>query len=246
MEQASPSLPQLFGIIPTGQPPIINPTSAPSPTSFVFTLPARPYNHICVFLLPGITLPPSTAAAVYISLPPSSNASTSASTPPFKFLGGIGPGKESAIFKINRDTTPQNSNSNPAPEIDMDADSVPSSTDPQGGITLGISLESADSVSAQMAQLSSSSPSPSINASNPSTSLILSRPSQIPKTDTLLLAQRIIKNAFNFLASFSGNVMDGGNGKGVEVVPLKAFEEWWRKFEVRVRNDPGFLERDGD
>lgn len=40
--------------------------------------------------------------------------------------------------------------------------------------------------------------------------------------------------------------MDGGNGKGVEVVPLKAFEEWWRKFEGRVRNDPGFLERDGD
>ncbi|APA12983.1 hypothetical protein SS1G_08477 [Sclerotinia sclerotiorum 1980 UF-70] len=247
MEQAPPSLPQLFGIIPTGQPPIITPTSAPSPTSFVFTLPARSYNHICVFLLPGITLPHSTAAAVYISLPPSLNASTPASTPPFKFLGGIGPGKESAIFKINSDTTPQNSNPNPAPEIDMDADSNPSSLNPQAEITLGISLESADSVSAQMAQLSSSSASPSsINPSNPSTSLILSRPSQNPKTDTLVLAQRIIKNAFNFLASFSGNVMDGGNGKGVEVVPLKAFEEWWRKFEVRVRNDPGFLERDGD
>ncbi|KAJ8060521.1 hypothetical protein OCU04_010839 [Sclerotinia nivalis] len=245
MEQAPPSLPQLFGIIPTGHPPIITPTSAPSPTSFVFTLPARSYKHICVFLLPGITLPPSTAAAVYISLPPS-NASISADTPPFKFLGGIGPGKESAIFKINRDIIPQNANSNPAPEIDMDADSSPSSPNIQGEITLGISLESADSVSAQMALLSSSSPSPSINPSNPSTSLILSRPSQIPKTDTLLLAQRIIKNAFNFLASFSGNVMDGGNGKGVEVVPLKAFEEWWRKFEGRVRNDPGFLERDGD
>ncbi|KAF7869704.1 hypothetical protein EAF04_004488 [Stromatinia cepivora] len=248
MEQAPPSLPQLFGIIPTGLPLIITPTSAPSSTSFLFTLPARSYQHICVFLLPGITLPPSTAAAVYISLPPS-NASISADTPPFKFLGGIGPGKESAIFKINRDITPQNANSNPnpAPEIDMDADSSPSSPNTQREITLGISLESADSVSAQMAALlSSSSSSPSLNPSNPSTSLILSRPSQIPKTDTLLLAQRIIKNAFNFLASFSGNVMDGGNGKGVEVVPLKAFEEWWRKFEGRVRNDPGFLERDGD
>ena len=58
---------------------------------------------------------------------------------------------------------------------------------------------------------------------------------------TLVLAQRIIKNAFNFLASFSGNVAGG-----VEVVPLKAFEEWWKKFEARVKNDPGFLERDGD
>lgn len=61
------------------------------------------------------------------------------------------------------------------------------------------------------------------------------------KPDTLVLAQRIIKNAFNFLASFSGNV-EGG----IEVVPLKAFEGWWGKFEARVRNDPGFLERDGD
>lgn len=61
------------------------------------------------------------------------------------------------------------------------------------------------------------------------------------KPDTLVLAQRIIKNAFNFLASFSGD-LEGG----IEVVPLKAFEEWWRKFEGRVRNDPGFLERDGD
>jgi hypothetical protein len=52
------------------------------------------------------------------------------------------------------------------------------------------------------------------------------------------LAQRIIKNAFNFLAGFSGTAGQ------VEVVPLKAFEEWWRKFEGRVRSDPGFLERD--
>jgi hypothetical protein len=72
---------------------------------------------------------------------------------------------------------------------------------------------------------------------------VLARTTKPPnKPDTLLLAQRIIKNAFNFLASFSGNV----NG-GVEVVPLKAFEEWWKKFEGRVRSDPGFLERsDGD
>jgi len=59
-----------------------------------------------------------------------------------------------------------------------------------------------------------------------------------PKTK--ILAQRIIKNAFNFLASFAG-----GAG-GSEMVPLKAFQEWWAKFERRVENDPGFLERDLD
>ncbi|KAF7903529.1 uncharacterized protein EAF01_006578 [Botrytis porri] len=240
MEQAPRSLPQLFGIIPTGLPPITTPTSAPSPTSFTFTLPARSYQHICVFILPGITLPPSTAAAVYISLPPSPTGTSS--DPPFKFLGGIGPGKESSIFKINRDVSSPASNN--APEIDMDADF--SSPQIQREITIGISLESAESVSAQMAQISSSHSSSSAGASsNPGTSLVLSRP-QPTNTDTLVLAQRIIKNAFNFLASFSGNIMDAGNGKGVEVVPLKAFEEWWKKFEARVRNDPGFLEKDGD
>ena len=59
---------------------------------------------------------------------------------------------------------------------------------------------------------------------------------------TKVLAQRIIKQAFNFVSSFSGRVGEGG----VEVVPLKAFEEWWRKFERRVDLDPSFLEGEGD
>lgn len=106
-----------------------------------------------------------------------------------------------------------------------------------GEITLGISIESAASVAAQMSTLQPSSPT------NPSNAMVLASSTKA-KPDTLLLAQRIIKNAFNFLASFSGNVQ-GGNG-GIEVVPLKAFEEWWRKFEGRVRSDPGFLERGSD
>ncbi|PQE10180.1 DUF775 domain protein [Rutstroemia sp. NJR-2017a WRK4] len=230
MEQPAP-LPQLFGIIPTGLPPITTPTAAPTPTSFAYTLPARtpPYHHICVFLLPGVTLPRDTAAAVYISLP----SSSSTSTPNFKFLGGIGPGKESAIYKIS---TPSSSQSNS--DLDMDAISPLSTSHPSAEITIGISIESAASVSAQISSL------PSHNQSHSPTSsqqLVLSRPPAPTQTTTLLLAQRIIKNAFHFLASFSGNMENG-----VEVVPLKAFEEWWRKFEGRVRNDPGFLERGGD
>lgn len=73
-------------------------------------------------------------------------------------------------------------------------------------------------------------------AEETSTALTLARR---PPT-TKVLAQRIIKNAFNFLASFAG-----GAG-GSEMVPLKAFREWWVKFERRVENDPGFLERDVD
>jgi len=124
----------------------------------------------------------------------------------------------------------------------MDA---PENGQPGGEVTLGISLESAESVSQQMAALKSQSQSQSQSTSTTSDrqALVLAREKEKP--DTVVLAQRIIKNAFNFLASFSGNV--GGDGRGVEVVPLKAFQEWWRKFEGKVRNDPGFLERgDGD
>jgi hypothetical protein len=108
-----------------------------------------------------------------------------------------------------------------------------------GDITLGISLESAESVAAQIAALHQQPTSTSTSTANSSALVPVNRGGG--KTDTVVLAQRIIKNAFNFLASFSGN-LDGG----MEVVPLKAFEEWWRKFEGKVRSDPGFLERDGD
>ena len=32
-------------------------------------------------------------------------------------------------------------------------------------------------------------------------------------------------------------------GIGRETVPLKAFQEWWKKFEGRIDKDPSFLER---
>jgi hypothetical protein len=239
---ASPTpnpLPQLFGILPTGLPPITTPSASPTPTSFLFTLPPRTYSHIAVFILPGITLPPDSAAAVYLQIPAPQNDPTAG--PQFKFLGGIGTGKESAIFKISGLMSGIGSGS--GGEVDMDAPESGANGQGQGGeVTLGISLESAASVSAQMAALQSSN---TISTpSNHGSALVLSRPNKIPATEQetkVKLAQKIIKNAFNFLASYSGNLQNG-----VEVVPLKAFEEWWRKFEGRVRSDPSFLERDGD
>ncbi|TVY40481.1 Protein OPI10 [Lachnellula occidentalis] len=225
-----PVIPQLFGLIPTGREPILSPSAAPAQTSFVYTIPvvpSRPFSHIVVFLLPGIVLPPNTAAAVYISLP-IANATTG---PNFKFLGGIGPGKESAIFKVSGLTSAANGAGG---EVDMDGP-LPGA----GGaeITIGISVEPADSVSAQMAALLPTNTGAAGAGGEQSAMVLAKAPQQRP--DTLVLAQRIIKNAFNFLASFSGNVAGG-----IEVVPLKAFEEWWKKFEGRVRSDPGFLERD--
>lgn len=95
-----------------------------------------------------------------------------------------------------------------------------------GEINLGVSVEPVQNIQAQMAQLQQTQHQQGEKPRGP---------------DTRLLAQRIIKNAFNFLAGFAGNTANG-----VEVVPLKSFQDWWGKFERRVQNDPGFLERDED
>jgi protein Hikeshi len=207
----------LFGIVPAGQPLVTDPTSAPSEGSFLYSLPtARPFSYITVFLLPGIVLPQDTAAAIYFaSASDVAVATATGQTPNFKFLGGVGPGKESAVFKINVGGA-------------SEAGAI------QGGdVVIGISIEPADYVASRMQELASNK---STMNNNTSTTLVPAAP------ETVVLAQRIIKNAFNFLASFSGQAGPGG----VEVVPLKAFEEWWRKFESRVRSDPSFLERQSD
>lgn len=191
----------LFGIVPAGQPLITEPASSPSPTSLLYSLPtSKPFSHIVVFMLPGVALPPGTAAAIYLATV--SDAAGSASGPNFKFLGAIGPGKESAMFKV---------------------------TAGESGLMIGVSVEAEEVIAPQLQTLAAN------KASNPGASSS-SQPS------TAVLAQRIIQNAFNFLSSFSGAAGPGG----VEVVPLKAFEDWWRKFESRVRSDPSFLEKQSD
>ncbi|KJZ79403.1 hypothetical protein HIM_00872 [Hirsutella minnesotensis 3608] len=189
----------LFGIVPAGQPLITQPTSTLSQASFLYALPAsRPFSHAVVFLLPNVALPPDTAAAIYLSTTAEVEAAASSGvTPPFRFLGGIGPGKESAMFKISA-----------------------GSDSGAGGLVIGVAVERADSVNQRLLELAETKATPS-------------------QPSTAILAQRIIQNAFNFLASFSGSA----GPDGVEVVPLKAFEDWWRKFESRVRSDPSFLER---
>lgn len=194
-----------FGIIPAGLPLITEPSSAPSQTSFLYALPsAKPFSHIVVFLLPGVTLPAGTAAAIYVS----AAADVARGSPDFRFLGGIGPGKESAMFRVGGG---------------------------RGGggaathdLVLGIDVESEAEVGAKLQELAASRGG--------------AGGGETGQPSTAVLAQRIIQNAFNFLASFSGTAGPGG----VEVVPLKAFEAWWRKFESRVKADPSFLEKQQD
>lgn len=197
----------LFGLVPAGLPVITQPTETPSQTSFIYSISTTPksFSHVVIFLLPGVVVPSNTAAAIYLVTPP--DRSQGQEVPNSKFLGGVGPGKESAIFKLND----------------------PSLSASSGGqIILGISIEDAGSVASRITELQAAK-----STAAPGGSLALAQ-----QPSTLVLAQRIIKNAFNFLSSFSGQAGQ------VEVVPMKAFEDWWKKFEGRVRSDPGFLERD--
>lgn len=206
----------LFGLVPAGLPVITQPTETPSQTSFIYSIPTSPksFSHVVIFLLPGVVLPSNTAAAIYLVTPP--DRAQGQEVPNSKFLGGVGPGKESAIFKLN-------------------ASSISASSG--GQIILGISIEDAGSVASRITELQAAKSS---TAAPGSLALVPAgqAQTQTQQPSTLVLAQRITKNAFNFLSSFSGQAGQ------VEVVPMKAFEDWWRKFESRVRSDPGFLERD--
>ncbi|RYP51866.1 hypothetical protein DL768_002834 [Monosporascus sp. mg162] len=227
----------LLGILPAGQPLITQPTSQPTPTSFLYAIPqptttpaAKPFSHLAVFLLPGVAPPDGTAAAIYVAQNSGALLRGESAEPVFRFLGGVGPGKESAVFKLNH-------HSAAAPNGGV-ADGNARDATTSEGVVIGVSFEPAVSVAERIQQQQDQAQRhQQIENGSSSTG---GQHQQQQRPSTQVLAQRIIQNAYNFLSSFSGQVGEGG----VEVVPLKAFQEWWRKFEGRVRSDPTFLERE--
>lgn len=166
-----------------------------------------------MFLLPGSELPVNTGALVFVRLPPASN---------FKLLGALANAKQSAIFKINNLGKGGADGMNGVGDVDAMTDEAPVADGAQQEIVVGISIQEAQKVEEQLAQLKSSS-----------TALVKGQPPTASPVTTKILAKRIIENAFNFLASFGSNT-----------VPLKAFEDWWTKFERKIEMDPSFLERE--
>ncbi|KAH9897302.1 hypothetical protein F4778DRAFT_745172 [Xylariomycetidae sp. FL2044] len=230
--------PPLFGLLPAGQPLLTQPTSQPGPTSYLYLLPQatpsnpKPFSHLSVFLLPGVALPPNTAAAIYAARNSGALLAAGADTAPdFRFLGGVGPGKESAVFRLSPNFFSSPASSSSAAE----AAGVGEGTGAAAAavVVIGIEVEDAASVAERIQRLQNEGAGGAGDKHPP-------QQQQVPSTQ--ILAQRIIQNAFNFLSGFSGKV----GADGIEVVPLKAFQEWWRKFEGRVRSDPSFLERDQD
>lgn len=209
-----------FGVIVSGR-PVLTDARAISETQFAFQIPSVPsFSHIVVFLLPGTTLPDGTAAAVYAQLP---------NTTEFKLLGAIANEKPSAIFKVN------NKAGGPAGGGVGDDDAMVDEGDsaPMNGaippLALGISVEQAAQVATNLEQK---------KVQEAAASSAPARGNEIAlrgqnTTTTKVLAQRIIKNCYDFLTSW-------GSG---DTVPLKAFQAWWTKFESKIERDPGFLER---
>lgn len=216
----------MFALVVAGR-PVITTLQTISQTQFAFTIPSQPtFSHIVVFFLPGNALPADSAAAVYVQMPPSTD---------FKLLGAVGNDKQSAIFKV-RDSSSSVTMALAREGDDAMVDDPPASGaqgDPDMNIVLGISVEPAANIQAQLVAMKAQSQAQS-------SGLELTRHQiQVPPSQkTLRTAQRIIENAFNFLSSFSA----GTNGD--ETVPLKAFRDWWTKFEKKIQLDPGFLDRD--
>ncbi|KAF2829367.1 DUF775-domain-containing protein [Ophiobolus disseminans] len=200
-----------IGVIISGR-PVLTAARVVSETQFAFEIPSQPsFSHIVVFLLPGIALPDGTAAAVYAQLP---------GTPQFKLLGAIANEKPSAIFKVI-DKAGGPAGGGLGDDDAMVDESANNDTTP---LALGISIEPAQQVAAALeAQKAQTAPS---NAGN---AMVLRCQNTVT---TKVLAQRIIKNCYDFLASY-----------GSDTVPMKAFEAWWTKFENKIERDPGFLER---
>ncbi|MCJ1335432.1 hypothetical protein MMC09_000702 [Bachmanniomyces sp. S44760] len=205
----------MFGLILPSRPVLtVENLITISPTQCEFIFPRSPgFSHIVVFLIPGNVLPIDSAAAVYVQFPGKD----------FKLLGAVDNEKPTAFFKVTGGDVSSG-------EIDMDADINGINDDGlAGNVTVGISIELGSTIAPQLATIEEAEAEPS---SSTALTLVKGAPT------TKVLAQRIIKNAFNFLASFVEG--QGGN----EVVPLKSFQAWWSKFERRIENDPGFLERD--
>ena len=136
---------------------------------------------------------------------------------PFRLLGAISAAKPSAIFRV-------------------DAKGL------QGQVVVGVSIEEVGNVASQLGAGVGMGMGMGMGGVGGATAAGAGVGTGKGRVETVVLARRIIQDAFNFLSSFAG----GGGGGGEDLVPLRVFNDWWVKFEKKVELDPGFLEREGE
>jgi len=180
-------------------------------THALFELPsASSINHICVFLLGTIPFPEGYGATVHFYWPGKG----------FQLLGMLSNDKPSAIFRLRGTFSAQSSHDTLfSPDAMSDAPDAPAA---DVTAVLGIAIE----------------PLASIATALPSTVAKQSQ-SGSPQADATLLAERIVKHLFNYIAGFVG-----GTGLSPEsLVPMSVVARWYEVFIGKVRNGGiGFLE----
>ncbi|PSK59447.1 hypothetical protein B9Z65_3771 [Elsinoe australis] len=203
------------------------PAETLSQTQYLFRFPSQPpFSTITLALNPGTTIPPDLAAAIYYSLPSSPDS--------FRFLGYLGQGRDSGTYRIISAEVNPSTALAPDSEGDMLLDDSAAPSSNGGEVRIGISIEPAGQVAEQVARFKAEQ---AARGGAGAGAMVKANGGAggVGKVETKVLAQRIIGNAFNFLSSF-----------GSEQIPLKAFQEWWKKFEGKVERDPSFLEREQD
>ncbi|KAI5957167.1 hypothetical protein KGF54_000095 [Candida jiufengensis] len=207
----------IFGAICSGRPMIL--AEQVDQTKFVINIHnASNISYITIFILPNSQFVDiNFTALIYFQLPQQQQQQQ----PEFKLLGGINPAKPSAIYKVNNLTNTTSTQNSDNIDLDMN-DHGPIDLNDSVSINIGISIEPTPQAEQLIAQ-----------SKTPSTSLVPTKQPQ-PKSpnDTAVLANKIVGNAYNYLASFIDN-----QGK----VPIKAFDNWWDKFKTKLQNNPNFL-----
>jgi len=193
-------------------------------THALFELPAAStINHISVFLLGTVPFPDGYGATVYFFWPGKGS----------QVLGMLSNEKPSAIFRLrgtySTSSTPTAFSANPTAAASMQTNSAP------GDVTaiLGFAIEPLSQVMSQVVGLAA--------AQSSNTNSAVGAANKTP--DASLLAERIARHLFNYVAGF----VPGGGGAAItpdSMVPMGVIQKWYESFGAKVRaGGVGFLER---
>ncbi|KAJ7669212.1 hypothetical protein DFH06DRAFT_1267353 [Mycena polygramma] len=190
-------------------------------THALFELPAASQiNHVCVFLT--TPFPDGFGCTVHFYWPGRG----------FQLLGMLSNDKPSAIFRL-RGTAfmPQQATSAMHSALSESTPSTPMQQDDMAADSdvtaiLGLAIEPLADIAAQLA-------TSNVNA--------VAKPDFLPGLrDPTLLAERVVKNLFNYVSGFTG-----GSVSQDVAVPMTLIVKWYENFIGKVRNGGvGFLERD--
>ncbi|KAG7451545.1 DUF775-domain-containing protein [Guyanagaster necrorhizus] len=186
-------------------------------THALFELPnASTINHVCVFVLGTVPFPEGYGAAVHFHWPGKGFQLLGMRLT--EFLPRISNDKPSAIFRLRGSFSSTSTYRAFDPNLSMnDSGDV--------AAILGLSIEPVHAIESQLAALP----------------YALTKSGNDLSINPTLLAEKIVKNLFNYVSGFTG----GGAMTPELAVPMGLIARWYENFTGKVRNSGlGFLERD--